>query len=302
MQEKYISPLPIVARVKEEFKSYFSTNAIDDLLFPIYVADCINKLERTYNPIHEAILDMCNHKCDLPCDFKSYREVWMCATHNKGPIVSPFVFYYQTDCRINPAPSQNNSCGDCVEGYQCTPPNQTPTPVNLPDLCGVPDEFRVTHKIMETLSFSFRVTGLLKPGNFKTVGRGDEHSPNKESNLLDTFDIVGNHLITSFDRGTIYLSYYANPIIDESGYPEIPDNEPFNKYIYHYLRTMIYQNLFDQATQEDIKLIELKLQKEEEKMWIAYINAKNYALSSDIYGVQKSIVRSYNRNNRFLIR
>ena len=298
--DNFISPSHIYARCKEELKSYYNTNAIDDLLFNTYTLDCLAKMENTYLPIQHAVLDMCNYTCDLPCDFRSIREVYMTATYHKGPITSPHVFYYQTDCRINAQPS--GSCSSCVPGYQCLPPSQTPTPVALPDLCGVGDEYIVTHKVMDQVTFSFQVTGMLKPGNYKTLGKMHEHSLSRDCNSLDTFDIVGNKLKTSFRDGTIYLIYYGEPLMTDEGYYMIPNNDPFQKYLYHYLRYMMYVQLVDQSTEDMYKLLKVKRDDEKVDMWDAYINAKNYAVSGDIYDVQKNIIRTYNRNNRFIIR
>lgn len=305
---KFISPIQIYSRVKEEMRSYFNTGAIDDLLFPIWTKDCIDKFEYTYLPLKQAVLDMYDHKCTLPCDFKAAREVWVTFTYDKGPITSPHVFYYQTDCRINASPEPGQACTACTPGYQCVDHSQTPTQVALPSLCDVPPEYVVTHKVMDQMMFRFHVTGMLKPGNFKTIGRCAEGSPNLDTYCLDTFDIVGNNIITSFAQGTIYLAYFASHAeVEEdeqtgAGYYKIPDNEPFQKYVYYYLRFMVYQQLFDQSTDESFNQIKYKRDDAEGRMWEAYINARNYAVNDDIYSVEKAIVRSYNKNNRFRIR
>lgn len=307
-KSKLISPAQIYARVKEEMRSYFNTGAIDDLLFPIWTKDCIDKFEYTFLPLQEAVLDMYNYRCKLPCDFKAVREVWVTFTYDKGPITSPHVFYYQTDCRITPAAPQANSCDTCVPGYQCVPASQTPTQVALPSLCNVPPEYVVTHKVMDQMMFRFHVTGMLKPGNFKTIGRCAEDSPNLDTYAIDTFDIVGDSIVTSFAQGTIYLAYFAEHAMvpedegPDAGYYMIPDNEPFKKYLYYYLRMMVYRQLFDQSTDESFNQISAKYQLAQSEADNAYINARNYAVNGDIYDVQKAIIRSYNRNNRFKIR
>lgn len=303
MNNIYINPLPIIGRVKEELKIYFNSNTIDDLMFSIWIRDCIDKMEMTYYPIREAVLDLCNKECEIPCDFKRVREAWLCATYHKGPIVSPHVFYYQTDCRINPAPSPGNPCEDCVDGYQPFTYCQTPKPVNLPDLCDVPDQYRVTHKVMSEMDFEFHVSCLLKPGNFYTTSKCDAHSPNRDSQNIDTFDIIGNKMVTSFYNGTVFLSYYADPSYSESGYPEIPNNDPFKKYVYHFLKYMtLAQIAMEEQDPSKYKLIDAKATKEEKLCSDAYINARNYAMAKDIYGIEQSIIRSYNKHNRFIIR
>jgi len=295
---RYISPEAIYSRVKEEMRDYFNTGSIDDLLFPIWTADCLDKMENTYRPIQPCVMDMWNGRCDLPCDFYQVREVWMCATYSKGPIISPHVFYYQTDCRV--APYEVEKCNSCTPGYPCSTHIQQP--VNLPSLCGVPDNYIVTNKVMSQLSFTFSVSCLLKPGNFATMGSCHADCPNISSSALDTFDIIGNHMMTSFQSGTIYMAYYATRAVDpETGYYMIPDNDPFQKYLYQYLRFMVYQQLFNQSTDETFNQIRAKRDDAESRMDTAYINAKNYAIAGDSYEFQKSIIRSYNRNNRFLL-
>ncbi len=65
---------------------------------------------------------------------------------------------------------------------------------------------------------------------------------------------------------------------------------------------MVYRQLFDQSTDESFNQINAKYQLAQSEADTAYINARNYAINGDIYDVQKAIIRSYNRNNRFKIR
>lgn len=304
---RFISPAKIYARVQEELKSYFNTGSIDNLLFPIWTLDALNKFENTYLPIREVVMDIYHRKCELPCDFHAVREVWACATFNKGPITAPGTFYYQTDCRIEPSPAPGDPCGPCTEGYQCFTGDEIQQPVNLPSLCDVPQEYHVTHKVQTHLNFQFHVTAMLKPGNFRTIGKCGEGCPT-DIWAVDTFDIMDNKLITSFDCGTVYMAYYAKhaemPMDDgpDAGYYMIPDNEPFGKYLYYYLRYMIFDQLFNQATDETFNQVNAKLQRAEQQMWDHFAMAKQYAVAGDVFDVEKSIIRSYNRNNRFLLR
>ena len=158
------------------------------------------------------------------------------------------------------------------------------------------------------MMFRFYVTGMLKPGNFKTIGKCATDCPNLDAYCIDTFDIAGGNLITSFPQGTIYMAYFGeSEIVPENegpdeGYYLIPDNDPFQKYLYYYLRAMVYRQLFDQSTDETFNQIKAKYELAQSEVDTAYINARNYAVNQDIYSVERAIVRSYNRNNRFLIR
>lgn len=303
---RFISPVKIYSRVKEELRSYFNTGSVDDMLFPEWTNDCLEKFINTYKPQQQAVMDLHNFKCELPCDFRSVKEVYVVTTYEKGPITSPAVFYYQTDCRINPSPTSGDSCSSCVGGYQCFGASQSATPQGfdnpIPNLCDVPDEFIVNHKVMDQFMFSFDVTGLLKPSNFRTLDKMDSESPNRGCSSMDTFDISGNKMITSFRTGTIFMTYYADPYYNEDGYPMIPDEEMFGKYLYHYLRYMMYVQLVDQSTEDTYKLLKAKKDSEVQDLGTAWVNARNYSTAETVYQVMESIKRSYNRNNRFLIR
>lgn len=308
-----ISPEPVYSRIKEELKSYFNTGAIDDLLFPEWTLDCLNKFRATYLPIQEAVIDIYNFKSDLPCDFKLVREVWICGTSNRGTIRSPFTFYYQTDCRITPS---NEGCTECTALECNTNSCSTPTPVNVPlpnlcDLnlnnagscvCSTGDRFRVTHKVQTSMSFEFTIEGMLTPGNYRTINRCWDKCPNKQCSAINTFDISSDKILTSFSTGTLFLLYYAKPQVNESGYYDIPDLEDFKKYVYHYLRFMTYQMLFDQSTDESFNQIKVKRDDAEHRSDVAYINARNEAMGQTVYDIQKAIIRSYNKNRRFIIK
>ncbi len=307
---KFVSPEPIYSRIKEELKSYFNTGYVDELMFPVWTKDCIEKFKSTYLPIEPAVIDIFNGRGELPCDFKLVREVWACATIHKGPIQSPFTFYYQTDCRIHPT---FIGCSECASP-ECNPNScSTPTPVALPNLCDLHlnnsngcicatgDQFRITHKVQTNFSFDFTVEGMLMPGNYKTMGTCWEHSPNRSCHTLDRFDINGNYITTSFRSGTIFLLYYADPYLDEDNYYEIPDNYFFKEFLRWYIKFNIFQGLFESSTGDEGRLTKDKRDDAESRMLNAEIEARSDAMSQTVYDVQKSIVRSYNKNRRFKI-
>jgi hypothetical protein len=63
---EFVSPESVFATVKEEFKSYFDTGAVDDLLFPTYLDKCLKKLGRATYTITPVILDVCDFEARLP--------------------------------------------------------------------------------------------------------------------------------------------------------------------------------------------------------------------------------------------
>ena len=54
----FTSPESIYSLVKEEFKSYFDTGAVDDLLFPTYLDKCLKKLGRSSYIISEDVIEV----------------------------------------------------------------------------------------------------------------------------------------------------------------------------------------------------------------------------------------------------
>lgn len=307
---KFISPEHVYSRIKEEMKSYFNTGAVDDLLFPVWTKDCIDEFKSTYLPIETAVIDIFNHRAELPCDFKLVREAWVCATIKKNPIRSPFTFYYQTDCRINPS---YIGCSECNSPECNLDSSNTPTPVALPNLCDLHlnntnscmceagDQFRVTHKVQTWMNFEFSVEGMIMPSDYRTMSKCWDNSPNRGCHSYDTFNIAGNNIITSFDSGTLFLLYYANPYEDEDGYYEIPEGDRFEKYLLFYLKFMLYQQLYEQSTDESYKIIKDKRDDAESRMLNSRERARQEAMSRNIYDVKKAIVRSYNKNRRFQI-
>lgn len=69
-----------------------------------------------------------------------------------------------------------------------------------------------------------------------------------EDDRIFTHKIVEPYIYTDFKEGTIELSYYAY-ILDENGWPMIPNNESLIKAIDYYIRARHYEILADQNAQ-----------------------------------------------------
>ena len=66
---EFISPEPLFALIQEEFKSYFDSGAVDNLLFSTYLDKCLRKLGRATYPIVDTILDIHDFQDRLPDNF-----------------------------------------------------------------------------------------------------------------------------------------------------------------------------------------------------------------------------------------
>ena len=74
----FISPEEIFANVQEELKSYFDTGAVDNLMFPVYVNKCLDKLGRSSYAITQEMLYLEDFQARLPDNFYAVREAWLC--------------------------------------------------------------------------------------------------------------------------------------------------------------------------------------------------------------------------------
>jgi hypothetical protein len=68
------------------------------------------------------------------------------------------------------------------------------------------------------------------PGSFNLVAKD---SPNYNANTAETYSLNPNHIITSFEDGTIEISYLTITV-DEDGYPLVPDNQYFKEALFWY--------------------------------------------------------------------
>lgn len=257
-KQEFVSANAVMARVKEELSSYFNSGAIDDVLFPVWIDDCLKRFKKSSLKISEAVIPIEGYQACLPDDFNSVREAWVCAVTWSDPIQNPSSCYYQTDCRID--------LGDTTACDPCFPQE---------DSCNT--TYYVTNKVTNSFVLKFNHTFLLRPGNMSARNCCGEHSKNLYSDSPFTFDIQNGKMITNFEDGTLHLLYYANPSTDEN--QMIPDNFRVQDYIRKYLIYMCFKQLSNQITDETFNQIQLKQQQAKLEMSEALVEAKNELMS-----------------------
>lgn len=85
-------------------------------------------------------------------------------------------------------------------------------------------------------------------------GKHDEEFVSATDNFLGYNEGIGTHsykiqgkvIITSLKEGTIFISYRA-AVVDENGFPMIPDNAEFIRAIEYYIKAERYKILADQG-------------------------------------------------------
>jgi len=260
---KFTSPEKIYAIVKEEFKSYFDTGAVDDLMFPTYVNKCLNKLGKSTYVMREVALFIDDFECRLPDNFYAVREAWLCSSSEGYPYQSPNSFYSQTVDTIQIAPMTVNGevCGESV----CQP-----------DACNecLPLRVQAVYKTNTTPIVQVYVRQyLLKPGNISArakctvdyMGNWEEysqvvlqHRATPYSSGYDSFDIRDNKFVTNFRTGVVDMIFYATDY-DKDGNQLVPDNYYIMEYIEMFIKYKVFESLLNQTTDETFNQIERKL-------------------------------------------
>jgi hypothetical protein len=273
---KFVSPEPLFARVKEEMKSYFDSNAVDDLMFPIWTSKCLQKLGRSSYKIVQALLFMDNFEAKLPPDYEAAREVWMTAQMLSPIYRKPGAFYQQITTVLN------KPYDPCNQEVNCDPCN--------------PDIITVVAKTQTEVTQPIRLKYLLTPGNIHAKQGCDLGCMNVNARTFGlckedmTFDIRDGKLITNFREGDVYLIYYSSQR-DDAGYQLIPDNYRIQEFIEAFLKQKIFEQLYNQITDETFNQIREKYmfykQLSDEAYILADIEIKKKTIFEKAQGIRR---------------
>ena len=297
----FISPEGLYAVVKEEFKSYFDTGAIDDLLFPTYLNDSLNKLGRSSYPISQEILYIENFEDRLPDNFYAVREAWACTEVMGYPYQTANSFYSQaasaTTIQISPI---------VADGQPCNPPV---CPGNGCDPC-MPNLVQAVYKTNNEFTRTFHKEYLLQPGNISAKQHCDveytyawEKVPKIQqgspfSSSYDSFDVRDNKFVTNFRRGIVYLVFYATEY-DKIGNQMVPDNYRIKEYVKAFLRYKIMETLVNQVTDETFNQLMQKLNYYKQLYEESYIMADIEIKKQTMWQKQRKIKEDLNRFNMY---
>lgn len=286
----FVSPEPQYATVKEEFKSYFDTGAIDDFMFPTYLNKCLNKLGKANYVIKEEPLYIEDFTARLPDNFFSVREAWMCTFVNGMPYRSANSFYSQaasTDTiQVSPTVSGYRACSN----IDCTS-----------EVCGgecMPQLIQAVYKTNNQLNMSYSRQYLLKPGNISVHKDCDLGCSNFGSSSADSFDIRDNKFVTNFRQGIVHLIFYATEY-DENSNQLIPDNYRVKEYIETFLKFKMIEQLTNQINDETFNQLQSKLGYYKAQSEEAYILAETELKKQDAYAKFRRIKQNLNRLNMY---
>jgi len=307
----FTTPESVYATVKEEFKSYFDTGAIDDLLFPTYLNKCLNKLGRSSYLIAEEALYIEDFQARLPDNFYAAREAWACEEHQLTSYQEPSSFYSQTANIIQVSPltvSGNPTCGN----PEC----------HKTDCTGecLPEILRAVYKTNTEIPRFYRKDHLLKPGNISVrkhcdveygnavtdgsspypafSGFHSQHNFTPDSSSVDSFDIRDNKFVTNFRHGIVHLVFYATEY-DNVGNQMIPDNYRIKEFVEAFIKYKMIETLVNQTNDETFQQLQQKLVYYKQLADEAFIMADIEIKKQDVYAKQRRVAQDLNRLNMY---
>lgn len=275
---EFISPEPTFALIAEELKSYLDIGAIDQLMWPIYLGKCLDRLGRGSYKIVPAVLPIKEFECRLPDDFYRIREAWACSDCTQS-IQHPSAVYEQFSSCSTRLDTPDMYCNKCRE-------------------CESPDIINVIYKTTNTVAFSFRQSHLLKPGNINARNHCGQECLNLNSSSGDTFDIRDNKFVVNFREGTVYCLYYSKELTPE-GVEYVPDNLRIKEYIEAYIKARMFEQLSNQITDETYNQIQAKADKYEQKAEEAFQIARVEARMETMYDKHRKILKTLHRHDRY---
>lgn len=279
-KQDFVSPEPVYARVKEELRSYFDAGLVDDLLFPLWTFDSLDRFRLSFYPIREAVLFIDCFEAKLPPDFKKVREARACFFAETGLFTTSGTFYAEITTRVD------------KEGGRCEEVTCDLKPCF--ESCGV-------YKTNTYQNHIFTVSHYLKPGNLTARNACDDACPNLRCESPDVFDIHDGKFATNFDKGTVYLKYYSKEF-DSQNNVMIPDNYFFRNYLEKYLKFKIFEQLSNQVTDETFNQIHMKLQLAERAKDEAFVLAEQHSRAQTLEQKINSIGANRRRLKKFRIR
>ena len=295
----FISPEGVYAIVKEEMKSYFDTGAIDDLMFPVYVNKCLDKLGKSSYSIIPEILYLENFEARLPDNFHAVREAWLCTELAGNTYQDASSFYSQTaSTTILIAPLT-------IAGSDCTFPEcADPSCVEMPEVT------QAVYKTNYNSYISYKREYMLKPGNISARRNCDleyntlwnQYAPSNyslpDSSSYDSFDIRDNKFVTNFRTGVIYLLFYATNY-DDTGNQMIPDNYRIKEYIEKFLKYKMFETLTNQTNDETFNQLMQKMVNAKAESDEAFIMAKSEIQKQTAHQKQMSIIKNLNSFQKY---
>lgn len=276
----FISPASLFAEVREEMKSYFATAVVDDTMFPIYTEQALKKLGLAVLQKKETVLELENMAACLPEDFKSVREVWACFTEYFSLPDSRSV--YHCDSYVISSDPDIDPCNPCPCPQECA------------------TKIQVLHKTTGTRVFSFSHSYRLSPATSTAQSYCSADAHTDSIPAADTFEIRDGKIHTAATEGIIHLLYYSEQR-DDSQVLLIPDNIRITSFIKAMLKLKLYEQIFNEVSDESFKQAEYKYQISQQAYYEALADAQTEVKKQTLEQKMNSIKADRRRMEKYYI-
>lgn len=233
MENNFKTADHLFAKIKEDFSSFNNSGLIDEGRFYSDIKYIIDLLGLNWYVEAQEILEVNNYQTELPENFKQLDFAYRCeciGIHSNNPGI---VLIKQTFDHY-PLMSTLDWHGKSCDIKNCHKP---------PSNC-IFNSYEQILVQRDDSYYSYSNPILLKLGNVNTKRCCAKGCINIYSTSSDTITIQNRKIYTNFEKGTIYLSYYAFPTDSETGLPLVPDNSRILKCIEYYIKKNIIESLW----------------------------------------------------------
>jgi len=274
----------------EDVSVDFSTYALEGMIEPqqlIKVATRVNydlglRIHRT----KETVIDIEHSKGQLPSDFAYLNYAFMCGTYTVSNTMPAGTTVDTTYTKYVPDPGG---------------PDQCLTPNSCDDVCVVKtcptttsDGKRGTttsydeHIVVQFVGADqYRTFSNYMPLQIGQTNQVQCDCPNVNVQAIDIAEIKGNHLLTNFKSGHVYLSYQG-AMEDNDGNLLVLDHPYCNEYYEYALKERILENMIfagEQVSQQ-LGLIQNKLRASRNNA-LSFVNTPDFAEMKKIWDVNR---------------
>jgi predicted nucleic acid-binding protein len=265
----FISSETIVAEVKQRLFTYFDSGALKEVMIPTYIHNAMRRLRVMTMEYKEDFISIENYKGRLPKDLMYLKDAFLCnklyqIAHDVH--TNTYEYYKKIYC--------NDDCGNEYETFSQT----TQTLPNWIETKLDPQLLRVYYTSKADCS---------------------EDCKGLYANTDNVITIHKKTISTTFETGQIYLQYYISPE-DEHG-PMIPEVIEVEDYIKNTLYLRLYEDLFNNISDESINVIQNKMSYYKQEHRLSYESALNRLKEETKQQTRDNIAKQRRRFIKFQI-
>lgn len=266
----FISSEAIVAKVKQQLKSYFDSGSLTDVLIPTYIDRALRKLKYMVLKGEDDVVEIENYMGKLPSDFSYLDRAYVCQALS---VITNADFSSRGEWY------RKITCDKCVDNCSCVTESL--------DIFSVQTtSSNITYKMGEMMKIYYGSRKYCIPD-----------AQSLRSTSLIEARIDKKTITTNFAHGSVYITYFSRPE-DEFG-PLIPEIVEVEEYIEAFIKFELFDQLWNAVTDESYNQISQKRQVYEREKYAKFEAARNTLKLETSQQVRDSIVNQRLRLKKF---